>query len=545
MKRIVATGLLLSVALGLAAQGAERVAVVVGVNRYDRLTPLRAAELDARNVAAHYQAAGFSYVWTLTEDATSPSARPSLVNFQILMENVEKLAQSQPIEELVVFFAGHGVQIQGENFLCFPEADLQGKRGILSVDRELVPWLRRVPTRLTLTFLDACREDLGPTRSASMTRGLVIPESLGTDKERNILIAYSARPGEFAYEKPDGSGGFFTEVLLEGLRRSTRVSLGDLIQYLRVELPQRTRQVFGKIQMPSFGGDFLPEATLTSSTRSASFGEATLRILSDRPVSQVFVNGAEASRNAAEVEVRPGEYRVRVVSGDEFWETDLMVSGAGAVTVIPDWKPFGRLEYVLPPAAEVELEHEGGTLVLLENRGVVPYLEAGSWTARALGKAYHPWQDSLRVERGQVVRLQPSLKPRPGSERLIRLAALEWERETTRARLPEAAQIRQSTAWVPWAAGGTGAFFVLAGAGLWGWSELAYQDYTKATTSQAAQSARELVQALDVWKLVSLGLGGAGLAAWAVYEGLNPAPASLERSIQALDEQIRRLREES
>lgn len=123
-----------------------------------------------------------------------------------------------------------------------------------------------------------------------MTRGLVLSERLEVERDRNILIAYSARPGEFAYEKLDGSGGFFTEVLLEGLRQAEQLSLGQLIQFIRTQLPERTRQVFGKIQMPSFGGYFNLDAGTRSTTQIATLKGIPLEIRSDLPVSLVMLN---------------------------------------------------------------------------------------------------------------------------------------------------------------------------------------------------------------------------------------------------------------
>ncbi len=531
--------------LGPRTEGQEgmRIALVVGVNRYDRLSPLKAAVNDAQNIAAHFQLSGYDQVWTLTDNAEQPTARASMVNFQIMLENIEKLAQTEAISELVVFFAGHGVQVQGENYLCFPEADLAGRRGIISVDRELIPWLRRVPSRLSLTFLDACREDLGPTRSAGVTRGLVLPANIGGESSRNILVAYSARPGEYAYEKPDGSGGFFTDVLLEALRKSEKINLGQLVQYLRSQLPQRTQQVFGKLQIPSFGGDFDLDASLTSTTRINRALLASLRFRSEIPVSAVYLNEEKIPiQPDGTVALNPGDYLLRAVSGNNFWEANISIKGTGAVTVLPDWKPAGTLDFHLPPAAALELTNTGsGTALLVERAGVVPYIEAGTWKVQTVGKAYLPWQGELVITPGQTTRLSPPLQPAPDQELTIRRAALAWERDRLESRIPEAARRRQESALVPWLAATGGISLTAAGAGLWVWSELAYAEYQAATNSFDAQSRRELVQALDIWKWVGLGLGAAGLAAWAGYEVAHPHPDRLQDAIRRLDEQLNAL----
>jgi len=116
--------ILILLGIALEAQEGNRVAIIAGVNTYDRLSPLKAALNDARAVERHFRAAGYSHIWVLAQDSNSRTSTPSLVNFQILMENLKRLSRAEPIRELVVFFAGHGVQIEGENFLCFPETDL-------------------------------------------------------------------------------------------------------------------------------------------------------------------------------------------------------------------------------------------------------------------------------------------------------------------------------------------------------------------------------------------------------------------------------------
>lgn len=544
MRPMLAT-LVLMLSLTVHAQEGVRLALVVGINHYDRLSPLKGAVSDAHNMAAFLQASGYDYVWTLTDDAEIPSARPSLVNFQIHLDNVERLAEVQRVDELTLFFAGHGVQIGGENFLCFPEADLGSRRGMLSVDRELLPFLRRTPARLALTFLDACREDLGPSRAAGVTRGLVIPEQIAVGQDRNILVVYSARPGEFAYEKPDGSGGFFTEVLLEALRRPTAVTLNELLRYVQTELPNRTRLAYGKVQMPTIGGDFRLDVALRGVRHEVGMGQGVLRFHTDAPLTALYLNEVEVPVHEGRLaSANPGEYRLRAVSGTRAWETEITLRSAGSITLIPDWKPVGFLDFRLPPAATVELRGPEGELLLLENSGRAVYLQAGTWQARQVSPAYSAWEGSLIITAGATTRLEPALRPQPGFEKTIRLAALEWERENLAQRVRDADRQREGAAWMKWGGLVGAATFSLGGAGLWVGSELTYGAYKAATTSTDAERYRVLTQVLDVSKLVSLGLGAAGLALWGTYEVLYPSASSLEGSLVRLEQEIHALRAE-
>ncbi len=64
------------------------------------------------------------------------------MNLERTLSNIMELSEGQSIDELVIFFVDHGVQINGSNYLCFPETDLIKEIWMLSVDKKLVPWIR-------------------------------------------------------------------------------------------------------------------------------------------------------------------------------------------------------------------------------------------------------------------------------------------------------------------------------------------------------------------------------------------------------------------
>src|SRR5206468_3859100 len=105
---------LIAVLLGLAALSAnpaeaKRVALVVGVNTYDNLKPdqqLRKAVNDARAVAAALKDVGFQVI--AAEDATRSVF---LRTWQRFLDSVE------PGDVTTIYFAGHGIELNGVNFL--------------------------------------------------------------------------------------------------------------------------------------------------------------------------------------------------------------------------------------------------------------------------------------------------------------------------------------------------------------------------------------------------------------------------------------------
>lgn len=178
----------------------KRVALVIGNAAYLGV-PLTNPVNDAEDVAAKLRARGFEVV-----------ERKNLKTSQIgrtLREFRSKLSQGSVA---LVFYAGHGLQIKGENYLPTVDADIEGEEDVpnqsLSV-KQLLDVLDESKTRLNLVFLDACRNNPYNRRFRSAGSGLAkeTPPS-GT------LISFATRPGNMA---SDGKGrnGLYTENLLK------------------------------------------------------------------------------------------------------------------------------------------------------------------------------------------------------------------------------------------------------------------------------------------------------------------------------------------
>lgn len=277
---------------------APRFAVVVGLNDYEHLAPLRAGVSDSQSLADHYRELGYDQVFLLNDQAENGLYSPSINHLLQVMDAVEALAQRESPQELVFSFAGHGVQQEGTNYLCLADADLESRRGLLDVDGQLIPWLRRLRPNLALVFLDACRQTTVVSRGVGWTRGIAIETdrpSGAPDPTPQTAVFYATQPGGTSYETPDGSHGLFTQTLLEGLRQPTRNRLGLLRDYLEETLPLKTLEAYGKTQLPSVGGEFHPETEFSSyqgDTGRATFGgRGELLVQTTPPRAEVFANG--------------------------------------------------------------------------------------------------------------------------------------------------------------------------------------------------------------------------------------------------------------
>jgi uncharacterized caspase-like protein len=202
---IVATGLQLEAALG-----AARVALVIGNGAYQRVPTLPNPPNDATDIAASFNRLGFS-VRTLT-DARFEDMRRGLIEFG---------REAREADMAVVFFAGHGMEIGGENWLIPIDAEL---RNDTDAENEAIS-LRAVMLQvanargLGLVILDACRNNPFAAKITRSIRTRAVASGLArTEPTDNVLVAYAAKDGTTA---TDGAGrnSPFTTALLNNLER--------------------------------------------------------------------------------------------------------------------------------------------------------------------------------------------------------------------------------------------------------------------------------------------------------------------------------------
>ena len=201
MSRFVCLGLVF--AFVTAAHGpavaAKRVALVLGNSAYAHAPPLPNPVHDANDVAAKLQALDFTV--SLAVDATKAETDVILREFANALEGADVA---------IFFYAGHGLQVAGQNYLVPIDAKLAKERDLefeaVRLDFVLKQMELGREDKTNVVFLDACRDNplsrslartMG-TRSASIGKGLAqVDAGVGT------FIAYSTQPGNVAL---DGSG---------------------------------------------------------------------------------------------------------------------------------------------------------------------------------------------------------------------------------------------------------------------------------------------------------------------------------------------------
>jgi uncharacterized caspase-like protein len=190
------------------AQAEQRVALVIGNSTYQNASKLPNPVRDAQAVAELFESAGFGVV----------QARSDLGNLEFRRAIREFTEISRSADIAVIFFAGHGIEIGGMNYLLPIDAKLARD---YDAEDETVPLDRIVKAlepakRLRLIILDACRDNpflSTMQRTAALravTRGLAQVEPTAS----NTLIAFAARAGSTA-EDGDAAHSPFTTALLK------------------------------------------------------------------------------------------------------------------------------------------------------------------------------------------------------------------------------------------------------------------------------------------------------------------------------------------
>jgi hypothetical protein len=243
-----ATILVAVLCISTAAQADRRVALVVGNSQYQFVPRIPNAQNDGRAMAALLHAEGFDVEFY--QNLGNDDLRRAVRNF------VEK---TRDADVAVVYFAGHGIEVDGANYLIPVDARLRTDLSVhdeaLSLDRVLQ--VLEPARRLRLVILDACRDNpflrtmTRTVATRAVSRGLAQVEP----SRPNTLIAFAAKAGSLA---EDGSGEHspFTTALLKHIAEpglDIRLALGRV----RDEVLEKTRNGQEPFVYGSLGGSLV------------------------------------------------------------------------------------------------------------------------------------------------------------------------------------------------------------------------------------------------------------------------------------------------
>jgi hypothetical protein len=150
------------------------------------------------------------------------------------------VAAKGPDTVSLVFYAGHGLQIDGENYLVPVDVDPKRESDIpLQAVRlnDILNTLTSVPSRSRIILLDACRNNPFPSISKTTGRGLAqVDVKFGTP---GTLLSFSTSPGAEAEDGKDGNSPYTTALLKAG--REPGLSIEDAFKRVRLSVNQETQ----------------------------------------------------------------------------------------------------------------------------------------------------------------------------------------------------------------------------------------------------------------------------------------------------------------
>jgi len=240
---LVITGILLAIS---PVNAANRVALVIGNGAYEKVPVLPNPTRDAADIGDSLSRLGFTV--TRLSNGTASTMRKSIVEFGRAAEGSDMA---------IVFYAGHGMEAGGENWLIPIDAEL---RNDTDVESEAIS-LRSISLQVSkarqlgLVILDACRNNPFAAKMQrslhvrAVTRGLAPIEP--TD---NVLVAYAARDGTTANDG-EGRNSPFTAALLHNIE-TPGLEISFLFRNVRDEVMSATKRE----QQPFVYGSLSKEA---------------------------------------------------------------------------------------------------------------------------------------------------------------------------------------------------------------------------------------------------------------------------------------------
>ena len=207
------------------AQG-RRIALVIGVSKYKNVPPLANTANDADGIGAALRRLGFAVDLVIDPDRNAMESS---------IRNLGRKAEGA--EASVFFYAGHAIEVGGQNLLVPAPADIQSDRDLRYETIDLDSVLDAVAGRsaVSLLFLDSCRDNPFSKKLVANSRAISFRGLGAIDAATGTLIAFATAPGKTA-EDGDGQNSPFTTALLRNLERSgieVRRMLGEVRREVR------------------------------------------------------------------------------------------------------------------------------------------------------------------------------------------------------------------------------------------------------------------------------------------------------------------------
>src|SRR5215470_14112653 len=309
------TAVITAAAISWAAQAQDRTALVIGNSKYINANGVPNAVNDARVMARALREIGFVVAdgYDLSRDSMERQIR-------------EFLRKSEAARVALFFYAGHGLQVDGRNYLLPVDAKLEAASDLAFATIGLDNVLESLDgaSRTNIIILDACRNNpfaqtlasrSGAARSVTVLSGLAGYSNLGT----GTLIAFSTAPGSVALDGT-GSNSPFTKALarhvrtpgLEVRQMLTRVRADVAAETRGKQIPWDNSSLLGEVYLAGLSKQEPPRVDVSPSVPAPAADDILWEAIKGSGVAAVFeefVNKFPTSPHAREARGRADELK--------------------------------------------------------------------------------------------------------------------------------------------------------------------------------------------------------------------------------------------
>ena len=218
----------------------KKVALVIGNSKYAS-APLTNPENDAKAMAQALRESGFEVL-----QYSNLSKREFEESVRAFGSKINRGGVA------LFFFAGHGMQVKGVNYLLPVGANIQKETDIEfeAVDAgRIMSEIESAGSRLNIVILDACRNNPFVRGTRSAARGLAVMSA-----PSGTVVAYATGPGEVASDG-DGKNGLYTQELLKNIREPN-MKIEDVLKRTRIAVKDKTSGQQVPWENTSLDGDF-------------------------------------------------------------------------------------------------------------------------------------------------------------------------------------------------------------------------------------------------------------------------------------------------
>ncbi len=229
---------------------ARNCAVIVGINDYDEISPLKYAKSDAERMRDFFMrdlGVGHDDLYFFTDDsprnAQGRKTQPTYGTLKSFLGDRFENSFLSAGDTLWFYFSGHGMPCEGRDYLLPSDGNPRSIPDLAIAIGYVTERLRRSGADNVVMLIDACRSD--GAKNAGM--------GIGEEKQQGVITFFSCSPSQVSYEIDEIGQGAFTNVLLEALRiqgEGNCATVERFYQFLRTQVPRLTQLHKNYFQTP-------------------------------------------------------------------------------------------------------------------------------------------------------------------------------------------------------------------------------------------------------------------------------------------------------